>query len=231
KLAGGLFSQALDRDKPLWEMWLVEGLGESRFAIVSKTHHCMLDGISGVDLATVLMDRKPESAPPPKPPSWQPRKAPRPAALLFSSVKEQLSSPLRMAREALEPNSEAAKLGARRRGGGRSARARPGQHALPQGAGNLRQPGIRSLLPVATDRGEPDRASEEGARGDDEREEERLGRRRPRAFAVGRLRSSAADRAGGAAAGRHADVQPGGHERSRAAVPPLSARAADAALL
>ncbi|TMA75724.1 MAG: wax ester/triacylglycerol synthase family O-acyltransferase [Deltaproteobacteria bacterium] len=113
KLVGRLFSQALDRDKPLWEMWLVEGLGESRFAIVSKTHHCMLDGISGVDLATVLMDRKPESAPPPKPPSWQPRKAPRPAALLFSSVKEQLSSPLRMAREALEPNSEAAKLVAR----------------------------------------------------------------------------------------------------------------------
>src|SRR5207245_6328994 len=72
--------------------------------------HCMLDGISGVDLATVLMDRKPESAPPPKPPSWQPRKAPRGAELLFSSVKEQLSSPLRMAREALEPNSEAAKL-------------------------------------------------------------------------------------------------------------------------
>ena len=57
KLVGRLFSQALDRDKPLWEMWLVEGLGDSRFAIVSKTHHCMLDGVSGVDLATVLMDR------------------------------------------------------------------------------------------------------------------------------------------------------------------------------
>src|SRR3954468_16280139 len=46
RLAGRLFSQALDRGKPLWEMWLVEGVGEGRFAIVSKTHHCMLDGIS-----------------------------------------------------------------------------------------------------------------------------------------------------------------------------------------
>src|SRR6059058_6278467 len=102
KLVGRLFSQALDRDKPLWEMWLVEGLGDSRFAVVSKTHHCMLDGVSGVDLATVLMDREPNPAPPPPPAPWTPRKAPRPAALLFSSVKEQLSSPLRMAREALE---------------------------------------------------------------------------------------------------------------------------------
>src|SRR5437868_12652810 len=67
KLVGRLLSQALDRDKPLWEMWLVEGLGESRFAIVSKTHHCMLDGVSGVDLATVLMDRHPDPSPPPAP--------------------------------------------------------------------------------------------------------------------------------------------------------------------
>ncbi|MGZ6124286.1 MAG: wax ester/triacylglycerol synthase domain-containing protein, partial [Myxococcales bacterium] len=65
KLVGRLFSQALDREKPLWELWLVEGLGESRFAIVSKTHHCMLDGVSGVDLATVLMDREPRHEPPP----------------------------------------------------------------------------------------------------------------------------------------------------------------------
>jgi WS/DGAT/MGAT family acyltransferase len=110
RLVGRLFSQALDRDKPLWEMWLVEGLGDSRFAIVSKTHHCMLDGVSGVDLATVLMDRKPDTAPPPKPAPWHPRKAPSPSQLLVSSVKDQLSNPLRMARQALEPNSEAVKL-------------------------------------------------------------------------------------------------------------------------
>src|SRR5256885_14470955 len=50
KLVGRLFSQALDREKPLWEMWLGGGLGDSRLPIVSQTHHCMLDGISGVAL-------------------------------------------------------------------------------------------------------------------------------------------------------------------------------------
>src|SRR5256712_5158734 len=110
KLVGRLCSRALERDKPLWEMWLVEGLGESRFAIVSKTHHCMLDGVSGVDLATVLMDRHPDPSPPTAPAPWKPRKAPKAADLLVSSIKEQLSNPLRMAREALQPNSEAVKL-------------------------------------------------------------------------------------------------------------------------
>ena len=110
KLAGRLFSQALDRDKPLWEMWLVEGLGDGRFAILSKTHHCMLDGISGVDLATVLMDSEPSSMPPPAPSAWTPRKAPPISQLLLQSVREQVTHPLRMVREALEPNSEAVKL-------------------------------------------------------------------------------------------------------------------------
>jgi WS/DGAT/MGAT family acyltransferase len=110
KLVGRLFSQALDREKPLWEMWLAEGLGNGRFAIVSKTHHCMVDGVAGVDLATVLMDRKPDTAPPPRPAPWRPRPAPTPSKLVLSSIKEQLSSPLRMAKHALHPNSEAAKL-------------------------------------------------------------------------------------------------------------------------
>src|SRR5438105_4344538 len=110
KLAGRLLSQALDRDKPLWEMWLVEGLGNGKFAIVSKTHHAMLDGISGVDLATVLMDTEPSSTPPDEPPAWKPRKAPAVSELLVQSVREQVAHPLRMAREALEPNSEAVKI-------------------------------------------------------------------------------------------------------------------------
>jgi WS/DGAT/MGAT family acyltransferase len=110
KLVGRLFSQQLDRDKPLWELWLVEGVGEDRFAIVSKTHHCMLDGVSGVDLATVLLDTEPNPVPPDAPAPWTPRKAPPLTDLLVSSLKEQLSHPLRMAREALEPNSELLQL-------------------------------------------------------------------------------------------------------------------------
>jgi diacylglycerol O-acyltransferase / wax synthase len=110
KLVGRLFSQALDREKPLWELWLVEGLGDARFAVVSKTHHCMLDGVSGIDLATVLMDRDRSVAPPVPPAPWAPRKAPKASHLFVDSLKEQFSHPLRMAKQALEPNSEAVKL-------------------------------------------------------------------------------------------------------------------------
>src|SRR5215208_3541412 len=59
RLAGRLFAQPLDRSKPLWELWLVEGLRDGRFAVLSKTHHALVDGISGVDIATVLFDLQP----------------------------------------------------------------------------------------------------------------------------------------------------------------------------
>ena len=59
RLAGRVFSQQLDRSKPLWELWLVQGLERDRFAILTKTHHAMVDGISGVDIGTVLFDLEP----------------------------------------------------------------------------------------------------------------------------------------------------------------------------
>jgi WS/DGAT/MGAT family acyltransferase len=62
-LTARVFSQALDRSRPLWEMWLIEGLEGGRFALISKTHHSLIDGIAGVDLATVLFDVTPEPAP------------------------------------------------------------------------------------------------------------------------------------------------------------------------
>src|SRR5437016_6797040 len=64
RLAGRLFAQPLDRSKPLWEIWLVEGLDEGRFALLSKTHHALVDGISGVDIASVLFDATPDPEPP-----------------------------------------------------------------------------------------------------------------------------------------------------------------------
>ncbi len=56
QLVGRIFSQRLDRSKPLWEVWLVQGLEGGRFALISKTHHALVDGVSGVDIATVLFD-------------------------------------------------------------------------------------------------------------------------------------------------------------------------------
>ena len=59
RLVSRIFSQQLDRSKPLWEIWLIEGLDDGRWALISKTHHAMIDGIAGVDLATVLFDLQP----------------------------------------------------------------------------------------------------------------------------------------------------------------------------
>ena len=64
-LVGRIMSQQLDRAKPLWEMWMAEGLGEGRWALVSKVHHCMVDGVSGTDLLTVILDKEREPAAPP----------------------------------------------------------------------------------------------------------------------------------------------------------------------
>jgi WS/DGAT/MGAT family acyltransferase len=62
-LVARIFSQRLDRGKPLWEMWVVEGLTQGRFALITKAHHALVDGISGVDLASVIMDTAPEPIP------------------------------------------------------------------------------------------------------------------------------------------------------------------------
>ena len=63
RLAGRLFSQRLDRSKPLWEIWLVQRMAGGRFALIAKTHHALVDGISGVDITTVLFDTAPEPVP------------------------------------------------------------------------------------------------------------------------------------------------------------------------
>ena len=76
-LAARVHSQALDRSKPLWEMWLVQGLEGGRFALLSKTHHALVDGVSGVDLATVLFDLQPTPAAIEHPEApWRPRRTP-----------------------------------------------------------------------------------------------------------------------------------------------------------
>jgi diacylglycerol O-acyltransferase / wax synthase len=62
-LVARVFAQRLDRGKPLWEMYLVEGLEDGRFALITKAHHALVDGISGVDLASVILDTAPQPAP------------------------------------------------------------------------------------------------------------------------------------------------------------------------
>ena len=68
RLAGRVFSQALDRGKPLWEMWFVEGCGERRMAMIGKVHHCMVDGIAGMELMRHLLQPRPDPSIPPREP-------------------------------------------------------------------------------------------------------------------------------------------------------------------
>ena len=98
-LAARIFSQQLDRTKPLWELWLVEGLEGGRFAIVGKSHHALVDGVSGVDITTVLFDleESPET-PPVLPPKWAPRPEPSDLELLRHALRERATSPREIVR-------------------------------------------------------------------------------------------------------------------------------------
>ena len=100
RLAGRVFAQRLDRSKPLWELWLVDALEDDRFAIVAKTHHCLVDGISGVDITTVLFDLDPEPEEQPAPAPWVPRPEPTPAVLLADALAERARGPFGVARAA-----------------------------------------------------------------------------------------------------------------------------------
>jgi diacylglycerol O-acyltransferase len=116
RLAGRVFSQALDRSRPLWELWLVEGLAQNRFAMLSKTHHALVDGVSGVDIATVLFDSSPDPLPVAPPDhEWIPRPVPTSAQLLADALIERATVPAEISRgvraTARRPRQIASQLG------------------------------------------------------------------------------------------------------------------------
>ncbi|MDQ6744505.1 MAG: wax ester/triacylglycerol synthase family O-acyltransferase [Actinomycetota bacterium] len=92
-LVGRVMSQQLDRSKPLWEMWIAEGLGDGRWALVSKVHHCMVDGVSATDLLSVLLDSEREPARG-SAPRWTPRPEPSAGDLLAQPLARRLASPI-----------------------------------------------------------------------------------------------------------------------------------------
>ncbi len=102
-LTARIFSQQLDRSKPLWEMWLIEGLKDDRFALISKTHHSLIDGIAGIDLATVLFDLSPD--PPPIKHSgraWRPHSEPGTPELVAAGLKGAVRAGIELAEGALD---------------------------------------------------------------------------------------------------------------------------------
>ncbi len=141
RLCGRIFSQALDRSRPLWEIWLVEGLAEDRFALLSKTHHALVDGISGVDIATVLFDASPDPVPVAPPDhEWIPRPLPTGAQLLAEALLERATIPTEIARGVRAtlrgPQQVASRIG--RAVGGIGALARVATAIAPDSPLNVR---------------------------------------------------------------------------------------------
>ncbi len=101
-LTSRIASQQLDRSKPLWENWMVEGLADGRFALISKTHHALVDGVSGVDLASVLFDLEPEPQPADSElEPWRPHREPSGAELVLAGVRGMVMTTAELAARAL----------------------------------------------------------------------------------------------------------------------------------
>jgi diacylglycerol O-acyltransferase len=98
-LVGRVMSQQLDRAKPLWEMWMVDGLDRGHWALVSKVHHCMVDGVSGTDLLTVVLDAEPEPARA-LPDDWHAESEPTDARLVIDALGALAASPYEQFRAA-----------------------------------------------------------------------------------------------------------------------------------
>ena len=97
RLISRVMSQQLDRSKPLWEIWFAEGLTADRFALISKTHHCLIDGSSGVDIMSVMLDFGPDPQRIERQ-SWRPDPEPSPDQLLVEAVRERMTSPAEIIR-------------------------------------------------------------------------------------------------------------------------------------
>jgi diacylglycerol O-acyltransferase / wax synthase len=96
-LAARLFSRPLNRERPLWEMWLIEGLDGGRFAVMSKTHHALVDGISGLDILSVLFSTDEGSGEG----DWHPRPSPGGPQMLGEALWERATMPAELVRPAL----------------------------------------------------------------------------------------------------------------------------------
>ena len=110
RLVGRVMSQQLDRSKPLWEIWMVDGLEDGQWAMLSKTHHCMVDGVSGTDLLSVMFDRTQEPSTP-LPDPWTTGEQPSDWQLAVDAVTDLIRSPyeqLRAVRARLRAPRQAA---------------------------------------------------------------------------------------------------------------------------
>ena len=112
QLSARIMSQPLDRKRPLWETWVVEGLeGGAQFALITKMHHCMIDGASGVDLAYIMMSPTPEVPELEEPQAFIPRAAPSRLELFRDEARRQAGIPLQVVSDFRQFTADAEDLG------------------------------------------------------------------------------------------------------------------------
>ncbi len=132
KLVGRVMAQQLDRSKPLWEIWMVEGLEDGRWAMLAKTHHALVDGISGTDLLAVIMDQSPDVVRP-EPSQWRPQPEPSGLQLMLDALENVVQSPYEQIRAARRGDAGTAPDGGlHARGGWRTVL--PGRAGTPHAA-------------------------------------------------------------------------------------------------
>ena len=95
-LAGQIYAQPLDRSRPLWEAWLLDGLENGRWALLSKVHHCMVDGVGGADLMAAVFDLRPDAGPPAQSADWQLQPWPSLAGTIVSGLRDAVTRPLQV---------------------------------------------------------------------------------------------------------------------------------------
>ncbi len=152
ELVGRLQSRQLDRNRPLWEIYLVEGLDDGRVAIVTKTHHAMVDGVAAVDIGTVMLDLTPTPRDVPYD-DWTPGRAPGPAALVAGAVLESWMRPTQAVETARTAALDVRHTAARVAGvaGGVLSSVRTMVRAAPESPLNVRIGAQRRFGMAATD--------------------------------------------------------------------------------
>ncbi len=109
RLVGRIMSQGLDRKRPLWEFWVVEGLDGGRFALITKAHHCMIDGVSGSDIMSVILSPfQDEEIAPPEP--WTPRPRPTRSHLFADALVRRMDQPREAVRTLVDTLRDPEKL-------------------------------------------------------------------------------------------------------------------------
>ena len=104
-----LFAGQLDRSKPLWEMYVIHGIEGDKSAILSRVHHCMVDGVSGIELLLAVVDISPEPAPPPEPTPWNPPPLPNPLARVNDALWDNFEQQANLWREIVETAADPAR--------------------------------------------------------------------------------------------------------------------------